>query len=300
MCMLLLAGFGGCNVLHDDMSTCNLYLEFRYDYNLDGEDWFAEQVEQVHVYVFNDNGFIQRFSENGAPLQAPGYRMELPYTMKGCTVVVWAGLTADHYELPVLTVGDPIQKLTLRLRAQHNASASQIAPLWYSGPAVIAATEKGGTTQTVSLIRDTNDLAVSVIAGSTVTDPAAYEILLTGANGAYDFQNTLLAGSPQITYTPALLSQTVATLYTLRLVKGAPLLFSVKERASKRPILIEGKEQIDLTQYLLQSKGPGMGDQEYLDRRYLWDIKLGYDTQSYMAISITINGWVHWFQNTDL
>lgn len=299
MCMLLLmAGFAGCNKLHDDLSLCNLYLEFRYDYNLPREDWFAQQVEEVNVYVFNDRGFVQRFSQSGAPLQAPGYRMELPYTLKGCTMVVWAGRTADHYDLPELAVGDPMDKLTLRLRAQSNASAVHIAPLWYSGPATITGTEKGGTTQTVSLIRDTNDIAVTIVS-SSAADPALYKIQLKGANGSYDYRNNFVTADPQITYTPALLTSTTATLYTLRLVKGAPLLFSVTDQKG-RPIFAGGQAQIDLTEYLLQSNDTGLSDQEYLDRCYLWNVKLAYDPNGYVAISLSINGWTYWFQPTDL
>lgn len=44
LAVILAAGMGGCDVLHDDLSECDLYLRFRYDYNLASEDWFADQV----------------------------------------------------------------------------------------------------------------------------------------------------------------------------------------------------------------------------------------------------------------
>ena len=46
-----------------------------------------------------------------------------------------------------------------------------------------------------------------------------------------------------------------------------------------------------------------MGRQEYLDRRYDWDVslRLGDNAQNgYIALSITINGWTYWFHPTDL
>ena len=40
------AGITGCDVFHDDLDQCDLFLEFRYDYNMVNEDWFADQVEE--------------------------------------------------------------------------------------------------------------------------------------------------------------------------------------------------------------------------------------------------------------
>lgn len=50
------AGITGCDVFHDDLDQCDLFLEFRYDYNMVNEDWFADQVEEVKVYVFDAEG----------------------------------------------------------------------------------------------------------------------------------------------------------------------------------------------------------------------------------------------------
>ena len=43
----IVAGITGCDVLHDDLDQCDLFLKFRYDYNMANKDWFAEQVEEV-------------------------------------------------------------------------------------------------------------------------------------------------------------------------------------------------------------------------------------------------------------
>lgn len=64
-----------------------------------------------------------------------------------------------------------------------------------------------------------------------------------------------------------------------------------------------GNTEIDLIGYLLKSKPDGMDGQEYLDRRYEWDvdIRLGDGADNgYIALSITINGWTYWFHPTDL
>ena len=70
----IVAGITGCDVFHDDLDQCDLFLKFRYDYNMANKDWFAEQVEEVKVFVFDTQGkYIQAFTENGHSLKSPDY-----------------------------------------------------------------------------------------------------------------------------------------------------------------------------------------------------------------------------------
>lgn len=69
----IVAGITGCDVLHDDLDQCDLFLKFRYDYNMANEDWFAEQVEEVKVFVFDTQGkYIQTLTDNGHSLKKSG------------------------------------------------------------------------------------------------------------------------------------------------------------------------------------------------------------------------------------
>ena len=99
----IVAGITGCDVLHDDLDQCDLFLKFRYDYNMANKDWFAEQVEEVKVFVFDTQGkYIQTLTDNGHSLKSPDYCMLIPYRLKGCTAVVWAGKTDKFYQLPTM------------------------------------------------------------------------------------------------------------------------------------------------------------------------------------------------------
>ena len=92
-------------------------------------------------------------------------------------------------------------------------------------------------------------------------------------------------------------------LHTLRFIKDADTTFSITEKASGKTIDIGGKTTINLIDYLLMSKPEMMGDQEYLDRRYEWDINIRIgdkEENGYIALSITINNWTYWFQPTDM
>ena len=123
----IVAGITGCDVLHDDLDQCDLFLKFRYDYNMANEDWFAEQVEEVKVFVFDTQGkYIQTLTDNGHSLKSPDYRMLIPYRLKGCTAVVWAGKTDKFYQLPTMDTGDPINKLTLKYEPENNTGGGAV------------------------------------------------------------------------------------------------------------------------------------------------------------------------------
>lgn len=291
-----------CNVLHDDLSDCNLFLKFRYDYNLTYEDWFGQQVEEVKVFIFDKQGrFVDMYSQTALTISSPGYKMQIPYQYKDYNVIVWAGKTDRDYILSPLGIGDPMENLALHYTPENNLSSHHIAPLWHSGPHKMIFPDAGGVEQTISLVRNTNDFNISIVSANTVKSVADYEITIKGANGSYDHKNDFPKGIPAITYTSTGNAQLqAADIYTMRLVEGAALRISAKEKASGKYILIEGKTDADLIELLLKTKPEQMPLQEYLDRRYIWDISLGYDEGSHMAIYITINGWTHWFHNTDL
>ena len=319
LAVMMAAGMGGCDVLHDDLSECDLYLRFRYDYNLAREDWFADQVGAVKVFLFSAEGkYIRTLTESGAALKKPGYRMPIPYKLKGCTAVVWAGKTERFYSLPEMSAGDPIEKLALKYEPKENVSKNHLDTLWHSGPLPLFTEGYTGDTETASLVRNTNDVTVGISRGNTPLDMSAFDIVIKSADGTYNYKNEPSDGTRLITYCPCPEEETPESgnspdageaslpsevrLHTLRFVKGEDITFSITEKSTGKAIDIGGGTQLDLIGYLLRSKPEGMGDQEYLDRRYLWDIRirLGEGGDAYLALCITINNWVYWFYPTDL
>lgn len=302
-------GITGCDVFHDDLSQCDLFLKFRYDYNMANEDWFAGQVEEVKVFVFDAEGkYIQTFTEYGNPLKNPDYRMLIPYRLKGCTAVVWAGKTDKFYSLPVMAIGDPIDKLALKYEPENNKSNNHLDALWHSGPLQMFSPENISNVETVSLVRNTNDITLSITRGNDLVDISKYDIQLVGANGFYNYKNNFGDINKNIIYYPCSQEEDSKAplrtrLHTLRLVKGATMTFSITEKASGKSIDIGGQAVINLIDYLLKSKPDTMEEQEYLDRKYQWDINVRIgdkEDNGYVALCITINHWTYWFQPTDI
>ena len=303
------AGITGCDVLHDDLEQCDLFLKFRYDYNMANENWFADQVEEVKVFVFDAEGsYIQTFTENGSLLKSPDYRMLIPYRLKGCTAVVWAGKTDSFYSLPIMIAGTPIDKLTLKYEPENDISNNHLDALWHSSSLQMFSLENSGNTETVSLVRNTNDITIGITQSSNPVDVSKYDIQLIAANSSYDYKNNFGEKNKNITYYPCPEEEDSRVsfhtrIHTLRLVKDSDMTFSITEKSSGKAIDIGGKTTINLIDYLLMSKPEMMGEQEYLDRRYEWDINIRIgdkEENGYIALSITVNNWTYWFQPTDM
>lgn len=61
-----------------------------------------------------------------------------------------------------MTTGDPIDKLALKYEPDNNMSNNHLDALWHSGPLLMFSPENISNTETVSLIRNTNDITISI------------------------------------------------------------------------------------------------------------------------------------------
>ena len=75
---------------------------------------------------------------------------------------------------------------------------------------------------------------------------------------------------------------------------------SILNKQTGEIVSIGGEKEIDIVAYFLKRDPDAMEDQEYLDRRYIWDVSVNFDKKSYIALSIAINGWTTWFQPSDI
>lgn len=272
---------------------------------MQNKDLFAEQVEQVAVFVFDSNHkYMATCQESGAALKRNGYKMVFPYTLKDCVMVTWAGKTDQYYALPDMKMGDSIEKLTLIFAPNHYISNEGIDPIWYSGPAITTFAEDGGFAQTVNLIRDTNDITFKLKdrAGKTL-DPTQYEVKIQSPNGGYDYRNNYLSNNPILTHFPHSYLGDVdhSSLFRMmRLVDGDNALLSIIEKKTGRVVSIGSQTSINLIDFFAETVPNDMSLQEYLDRRYEWDITLNIDTDSYLAVCINVNGWIKWFDKVDM
>lgn len=113
-CLTALAAlsFTSCDMMKEDRDDCpmGLYLQFRYEYNLQRADMFNDHVGAVDVYVFDEQGkFVKMQSEENTasaqPLKDPNYRMHME------------GLQPGKYQLITLAGQDSYSAQMARSRA---------------------------------------------------------------------------------------------------------------------------------------------------------------------------------------
>jgi hypothetical protein len=294
--LLLSAILTSCDIT-DSLKNCDRFLRFSYIYNMENKELFHDQVECVYVYIFDKNGkYVTTLKEEDATaLQSPDYKMPVPYSYNDYQAVVWAGKVTDSYALPIMNVGDSMDKLTLSL-ASGNASSSNLASLWHGGVVQLTYPDDNGFEQTIPLIRDTNTFNVSLLSNDKDFDSSQFDVQIVSDNGKYNASNDIISNG-DVNYTPYSSSNGTFNLSTLRLTTDTKVYMKIIDKATGKPISIDGSTTIDLVQFLLKTKPDGMSDQEYLDRQYIWN--LSFNIHYLVTISITVNGWTYWFQNVD-
>lgn len=321
--MLLVAS---CNPFSDAVGPCDLDLRIRYDYNMEYADAFSTQVPSVDVFAFDANGlFLLRKHAEGAELKNPDYRMKLyPELGPGkYRVMALAGL-CDDYEIPPMRRGiSTLYDLEVALKPGPIAGSysGPMEHLWFGDPVEVSFTGSRWQTTPISLVKNTNDfrivarnlgpedfgrkMATSTTRAGTEVDPDDFELCITCDDGDYDCGNRPIGTglTNYLAHYEAALSPTdyVGEVRTMRLLENTPTRLVLRNVKEGKRIL-----DIDLMYYLRLMKSEtvssAMPMQEYLDRQSNYSLIFGgkYGPEGYIAISLTINGWTVWFQNTDL
>lgn len=257
----VLAAFAlsACSWMEEDLSECpeGLDVYFKYDYNLQRADMFADHVGAVTVYVFDDrNRFVmQRSAANTAgasPLKsrdfaihfggnelAPGrYSLLALAGQKDYDAMLAA--PGAKFRRTELKPGDDISKLTVRLD-RGQAAADQTAPvehehtpldtLWHGLNVRTVEISPDGTVggvyaavkDTVSLTRDTKQLNITLrqseAEGEMIADN--FDVRIIDRNGLLAHDNTPSAADGRLLYTPYAQWQTDAAADGMGSAPGA-------------------------------------------------------------------------------
>ena len=307
ICLALLLTHFSCESIHETLPECRLYVDFRYDYNMEFADVFAGRVDRIDVFIFDRDGkFILQKTEQGERLAAGNYRMLLDLPLGEYRISAWGGMS-DDFEMPRLVVGQSTpEDLTVKMKREatliHN---KELHPLWYGEPVTVDFTGREEQTETVRLVKDTNKFRFILqnLGPGLALDPndCLFEILAD--NGHCDWDNSLLTDDV-ISYRPYYLEKVVdvrlvVEMNTMRLLENKKVYFTLTRKSDGKQLL-----KIDLIPYLLLTKmeGHNIPAQEYLDRQSEYAIVFFYNSEqiSFLAGKIVINGWTIWLKNEDL
>ena len=322
--------FSSCKngLIFEGEGDCGVYyrIRFKYDYNIKFADAFANEVNSVALYVFDQNNILvnQIATTDKAALSSGAFEIPLELTPGRYTLLAWGGLmNEESFDLLAeTTIGQTkLEQLQVKMRRQHNSDgvatvSEDLLPL-YHGTMPLEVTDVPGTyTQTMSLVKNTNVIRILLheISGHDVdADKFIFEI--NDSNGLYDWNNTLLADE-MITYSAwhqstgtadmedgdvravTTVNVALAELTIGRMRAGISPVLHIKSRETGEDVF-----RIPIADYALLVKGnyrQSMGDQEYLDRQDEYTMTFFLDEGEWVSSVIYINSWRVVLNNTEL
>lgn len=234
------SAMASCSMMEEDLSGCpdGLDVYFKYDYNIQRADMFADHVGAVTVYVFDeeDRLVMQRSvanAEGDAPLKEHGFAMH--FSSKELapgrySLLALAGQKAygDMLQAPgakfrrtELKPGDDISKLMVTLD-RGETTMDGLAPvenesmpldtLWHGlnvrtvelRPDRTVGGVLAAVRDTISLIRDTKQLNITLrqseAEGEMLVDN--YDVRIIDRNGLLAYDNTPSTEDTRLLYTP--------------------------------------------------------------------------------------------------
>ncbi len=279
----LLIGLNACDWIHDDsLPPCEYRLRFVYDYNMKFADAFQHEVDQVTLFLCDQQGrFIESRHIEGDELRANDVRLDLA---PGTYYLVSCGrVDKQTYTSHILTPGSStLQDIRVRtLRHTDNTRPDELHPLWH-GLDTLIVTGTEHQEKVIGLDKDTNKLRLVLqnVKGDNM-DVNDFTFRIIADNGYMDYDNSLLP-DPAITYLPyhtenveiaadpdpeATVSDqlvAVAEMNTMRLMADRNYRLIVRHKKFEDDVL-----NINLNTYLLltQMEGHKISAQEYLDRQ---------------------------------
>ena len=306
-CLLLLLVLFSCTSIDETLSECQLYVSFRYDYNMEFTDAFATQVNRVDVFVFDKDGtFIMKKSEQGKTLGSGSYRMQLQLPIGEYRIATWAGMS-DAFEMPEPVAGKSrLEDLTVKMKREESLIHNKVLePLWYGEIQTVNFTGKQEQTETVRLIKVTNKFRFILQKSGPGEELDMNDCLfeIRADNGYYDWNNDLL-DDDMISYQPYHLEKVedvgiVAEMNTMRLLEHKKVYLTLTRKSDSKELM-----KVDLIPYLLLTKmeGHNIPAQEYLDRQSEYAIVFFYNPEllNFLSTKIMINGWTIWLKGEDL
>ncbi len=229
LALVSLAMLSSCEMMKEDVDDtyCGVFINFKYDYNLQRADMFNDHVGGITLYVFDSDGrFIKTYEDNNIPkmgmmlldgsyaycmrisdLPTGNYRFialanQKPYQQTLNTA-------GAKYRRSELKVDDPQENLyvTLENTAGQVSNAAPLDTLWHgmTGSTPVAVNSHGYSVATISLMRDTKMLTIGLhnLDEDKRTNISAedFDIIIRDKNGRIAYNNDVVE-EQTLTYTP--------------------------------------------------------------------------------------------------
>lgn len=306
---LIFEGEGDCGVYYR--------IRFKYDYNIKFADAFANEVNSVALYVFDENDVLveEIATTDKEALSSGSFEIPLELEPGKYTLLAWGGLmNEESFDMLAQTESGmtKLQELQVRMHRQYddqdNAKVSEdLLPLFHGTMPLEVTSVPGTYTETMSLMKNTNVIRILLheMSGEEMdADKFIFEI--NDDNGFYDWDNTLL-DDEMITYSAwhqqtgsaevedgdvkatTSVSVALAELTIGRMRAGSSPVLHIRNRETGEDVF-----RIPVADYALLVKGnyrKNMSDQEYLDRQDEYTMTFFLDEGEWVSSVVYINSW---------
>ncbi|NDV60438.1 FimB/Mfa2 family fimbrial subunit [Bacteroides sp. 519] len=276
--------FCGCI---DDTYNCTrptgTFLRFTYTLNTKYRDLFAEQVSDIALFFYTQQGKHILTKDVSCNELDTDNRLYMELTPGNYRVAVWGNLDERHYGWR-----DPRHPTNFQLDllcGEGGEVGHEFASLFH-GIIDFEILEGVVEEHTVELIKNTNTIHVIMEQETAETRNADCYALITGYNGSYNLENNCVAESLPLQYNPrytSLINGTQANFTVMRLFQDDDLNLTLGW---------DGTEGSTVSKHLVSElmKHPEINTNEDLDR---WDeYTLTYTKNSFGAVVlIKINNW---------
>lgn len=225
--LTLLAGaITSCDSILDyDEGDCSIEycVKFKYDYNMEEVDVFAQQVRTVTLYAFDDNNnLVYQKTDQGELLGDKDYAMTVDIDPSKFHLIAWAGLNDESFAVPLLYPQQSqieelkvktLRKAVTRAEAENEKGnyivEQELHSLWHgevkNGPATRSGNQQ---ISTISLVKNTNNIRIVVAQVNRSDGPVTraltaetFKCEIYDDNGYMDYDNSLLNDN-LLTYKP--------------------------------------------------------------------------------------------------
>ena len=318
--VVTMAALSSCDngLIFEGEGDCGIYyrIRFKYDYNIKYADAFANEVNSIALYIFDENDILvnEITTTDKQALSSGTFEIPLELEPGNYTLLAWGGLMNEESfdMLAETTVGvTKLQELQVKMHRQHNANgeanvSDDLLPLFHGTMPLEVSDIPGTYNETMSLMKNTNVVRILLheMSGHNVdADKFIFEI--HDSNGLYDWDNTLLEDE-MITYSPwrqstgsaemedytraiTTVNVALAELTIGRMMAGESPVLHIKNRETGEDVF-----RIPVADYALLVKGhyrENMSDQEYLDRQDEYTMTFFLDEGEWVSSFIYINSW---------
>ncbi|MFI3322485.1 MAG: FimB/Mfa2 family fimbrial subunit [Rikenellaceae bacterium] len=315
-----------CGWVNDDYTDCptGTWLHFSYTYNILDVDAAYNQVDDISIFIFDDNGrYIKTQEVDSLQFQQNSAMVEIDQPQGEYKILVWGGLSDSNYALSNLIEGETLYEdveLSLSKSAEADENSALLSFLFHCRLDYIAVTDYYNIIE-APLVKNSNHFSV-IIQDESNNDLQVGDlgIVIRSDNGVLGYDNNIIEGN-YINYTPysqfltevtntsldgeVVVSSICASyINTLRLFVGDDTSLSIVNTSNDERLV-----DISIVQYLLLTQSyygfGNISNQEYLDRQDSYSLifyleKCSDSTEGYICTKVSVNGWIVRFNDTEL